>query len=120
MAADLFVERLAKIRARFAGNLPGKIDILDQTLPQISGEGEAVVAALAVAHRSVHEMCGTGPTVGFVATGHAARSVEQILIQSLRAKRGLTESEAAAVRERLNALRTTALQELQAAQAAHG
>jgi hypothetical protein len=115
MADDLFAERLAKIRTRFAGNLPGKIDNLDQALPQISGEGEAVVAALAVAHRSVHEMCGTGPTVGFVATGQAARSVEQILIQPLRAKRGLTDDEAAAVRERIDTLRAAASKELQAA-----
>jgi chemotaxis protein histidine kinase CheA len=114
MADDIFAERLAKIRARFAGNLPGKIDILDQALPQISGEGEAVVAALATAHRSVHEICGIGPTVGFVATGKAARSVEQILIQPLREKRGLTQVEVTTVRERLDVLRATARQEAQA------
>ena len=115
MAVDLFSERFVKIRARFAGSLPGKINGLDHALPQISGEGEAVVQALATAHRSVHEMCGTGPTVGFVATGQAARSVEQILIQPLREKRGLTDTEVTAVRRRLDALRAAARQEMQAA-----
>jgi HPt (histidine-containing phosphotransfer) domain-containing protein len=115
MADDLFAERLAKIRTRFAGNLPGKINSLDHALPQISGEGEAVVETLATVYRSVHEICGTGPTVGFVATGQTARSVEQILIQPLRAKRGLNDAKVAAVQERIVTLRAAARKEMQTA-----
>ena len=114
MAVDQFAERLAKIRTRFAANLPGKLDSIDDALPQISGEGPAVVEALTTAHRSVHELCGTAPTVGFIVTGQAARSVEQILIKSLRAKRGLTDTEIVSVRQELDALHIAARNELQA------
>jgi HPt (histidine-containing phosphotransfer) domain-containing protein len=113
MAIDQFTERLAKIRTRFAANLYRKIDSLDHALPQLSGEGDGVVEALATAHRSIHELCGMGPTVGFVATGRAARSVERILIQSVRAKRGMTAAEIASVRQELAALRDAARIELQ-------
>jgi hypothetical protein len=113
MAVDQFTERLEKIRIRFVANLSRKIDTLDNTLPELSGEGKAVIERLASAHRSVHELCGMGPTVGFVATGRAARAVERILIQPLRAKRGLTDSEAACVRHGLEVLRAAAQAEAQ-------
>ena len=110
---DQFTERLAKIRTRFAANLDRKIDTLDHALPQLSGNGAGVLEVLETAHRSVHEMCGIGPTVGFVATGQAARSVERILLLPLRAKRGLTDSEVANVRDGLSTLRTAAQAEIQ-------
>ena len=113
MAIDQFTERLAIIRTRFAANLNRKIETLDHALPQLSGKGTGVVEALASAHRSVHELCGMGPTVGFVATGQAARSVERILFTPLRAKRGLTDSEVASVRDGLGALRAAAQAEMQ-------
>lgn len=52
MATDVFAERLVRIRTRFAGNLPGKIDNLDLALPQISGEGETVVESHYPSQRS--------------------------------------------------------------------
>ncbi|HTS41111.1 MAG TPA: Hpt domain-containing protein [Xanthobacteraceae bacterium] len=113
MAEDLFTERLAKIRARFATNLPGRIDAIDRALPQLSGEGESVIATLATIHRSAHEMCGIAPTVGFAATGKAARCVERILLQPLRDKRGLSDNEIANVRHELAALRAAAQADLQ-------
>jgi chemotaxis protein histidine kinase CheA len=108
MVVDQFTERLEKIRSRFAANLDRKIETLDRSLAQLSGTEDGVVARLATVHRSVHELCGMGPTVGFVATGRAARAVERILIQSLRAKRGLTESEVAGVRQGIAELRAAA------------
>jgi len=69
----------------------------------------------ATIHRSDHEMCGTGPIVGFIATGQAARSIEKILIQPLRTKRGLTATEVAAVQERIVTLRADAHKDMQAA-----
>jgi hypothetical protein len=113
VAVDLFAERLGKIRTRFTANLLGKVDGLDKALLQISGDGPAVAEALATAHRGVHELCGIGPTIGFIATGQAARSVERILILALRAKRGLTVSETAGVRAGLGALRAAAQAEIQ-------
>jgi hypothetical protein len=108
MAVDPFTPRLEKIRARFAANLNQKIETLDSSLPQLCGQCDGIVERLAAAHRSVHELCGMGPTVGFVATGRAARTVERILLQPLKAKRGLTDSELANVRQGLAELRAAA------------
>lgn len=119
MATDQFTERLAKIRSRFAANLPGKIEKVECVLPQLSGDGAAVMTTLATAHRSVHELCGIGPTVGFPETGRAARCVERLLLQPLRAKRGLTEPEIASVRQELAALRTAFLNDLRRDQPSH-
>ncbi|HWP27013.1 MAG TPA: hypothetical protein VNL39_11775 [Xanthobacteraceae bacterium] len=108
MTVDLFNQRLNKVRARFAANVERKIETLDNTLPQLCGEGNSIIERLAAAHRSVHALCGVGPTIGFVATGRAARTVEQILRQSLKAKRGLTDLELASVRAGLVELRAAA------------
>ena len=113
MAEDAFTERLNKIRTRFATNLAGRFDAIDKALPQLSGEGETVIATLATVHRSAHELCGIAPTVGFAETGKAARIVERILLQPLRDKRGLNDSEIANVRQELAALRAAAKSELQ-------
>jgi len=111
--SDPFTERLALIRTRFASNLNRTIDSVDNSLPQLVGESEAVKAALATAHRSVHGLCGIGPTIGFVATGNAARIVERFLLQPLRAKRGLTEDEVMVIRKGLAELRNVAQAEMQ-------
>lgn len=111
--SDPFTERLALIRTRFASNLSRTIESVDSALPQLVGEGETVNAALATAHRSVHGLCGMGPTVGFVNTGKAARVVERILLQPLRAKRGLTQHEVTFVRKGLAELRNVAQAEIQ-------
>jgi Hpt domain len=113
VATDQFTERLAKIRTRFAANLPGKLEAFERAVPQLTGEGEAVMTTLATAHRSVHELCGIGPTVGFPETGRAARIVERTLLQPLRAKRGLNEPEIASIRQGLAALRTAFQTDLQ-------
>ncbi len=108
MADDVFAERLAKIRARFASKLTMRIESIDRALPNLMGEGESVLPTLSAAHRNAHEICGVAPTVGFAATGKAARCVERILLQPLRDKRGLSETELAGVRQELAALRAAA------------
>ena len=50
---------------------------------------------LARAHRRAHDLCGVGPTMGFVATGQAARTIEQVLLAALKADRALTADEVA-------------------------
>jgi hypothetical protein len=112
MSIDQYTECLAKIRSRFAAELSHKIDSLDHALPQLSGKDNSVIEALDAAHRGVLELCSTGPAVGFVATGKAARSVQQILYRSLRAKRGLSDSEVTSVLAGLGALRVAAQSEL--------
>lgn len=108
MTVNSFSQRLSKVRARFVANVERKIETLDHALPQLCGEGNSIIERLAAAHRSVHALCGVGPTIGFVATGHAARTVERILRQSLKAKRGLTDQELASVRVGLVELRAAA------------
>ena len=113
MADDVFAERLAKIRTRFASNLATRIDSIDSALPNLVGDGAAVFPTLSAVHRNAHEICGIAPTVGFAATGKAARCVERILLQPLRDKRGLNETEIAGVRQELAALRAAAQADVQ-------
>lgn len=112
MAVDQFDERLAQIRLRFVSRLEGKIDIVENAAAQFSICGVNRIEWLEAAHRTVHELCGIAPTLGFVATGRAARSVEQVLLQPLRARRELTVGEAADLRCGLDELRAAAGDEL--------
>jgi hypothetical protein len=113
MSADKFAERIAAIRVRFASKLATKIEETDAALPHLIGAGGDVVAAVAITYRRIHDLCGVGPTVGFVETGQAARSLDAILIGPFRAGRGLTDDEAARLKEGLDALRTAALIDIQ-------
>ena len=112
MAVDQFDERLAQIRLRFASQLEGKIAAVENAAAQFSSYGASRIELLETAHRTVHELCGVAPTLGFVATGRAARSVEQVLLQPLRARRKLTIGEAADLRCGLDELRAAAGGEL--------
>ncbi len=113
MADDVFAERLAKIRVRFASNLSTRIDSIDNALPNLVGDGAAVFSTLSAVHRNAHEICGIAPTIGFAMTGKAARCVERMLLQPLRDKRGLSETEIAGVRQELAALRIAAQTDVQ-------
>lgn len=112
MAVDQFGERLAQIRLRFASKLNSKIAAVENAASQFSSCGESMIESLETAHRTVHELCGVAPTLGFVATGRAARSVEQLLLQPLRDGRELTAKEAADLRCGLEQLRAAAGAEL--------
>jgi HPt (histidine-containing phosphotransfer) domain-containing protein len=112
MAVDPFDERLAQIRLRFASRLEGKIAAVEDAAAQFSSRGASLIESLETAHRTIHELCGVAPTLGFVAIGRAARSVEQVLLQPLRAQRELTAEEAADLRSGLDELRATAGAEL--------
>jgi chemotaxis protein histidine kinase CheA len=113
MTADVFAERLAKIRDRFVAALPTRIDESDAALPTLSGDGPASVEAVAETYRRLHGIAGTGATIGFAATGQAARAAEVVLIEAYRGQRALTASEAANLRPALVALRQAAQSELQ-------
>ena len=76
------------------------------------GEAEAR-DTLARVHRRAHDLCGIGPTMGFVATGQAARIVEQTLLTPLKAERALTGDELARLRGEISALRLAAQAETQ-------
>jgi hypothetical protein len=112
MTLDDYPLRVGKIRNRFSANLIRELDSLDDALPQITGGTSDAVEAIAAAYRRVLELCSTGPAVGFIATGDAARSVANVLSPSLHAKRALNEAEVASVRDGLRALRAAAKAEL--------
>ena len=113
MGGDPFTERLASVRKRFTAKLAGRLAEIDAALPEMTGEGGAVAAAVYTAHRQVHDLCGIGPTLGFNATGTAARACERILLEPSRGERGLTEQEMARLKEGLVALRAAAQNEIQ-------
>jgi chemotaxis protein histidine kinase CheA len=113
MTADIFAERLAKIRDRFVAALPSKIDESDAALPLVAGDGPANVEAVAETYRRLHGIAGTGPTIGFAATGAAAREAEAVLIEAYRGQRALTADEARLLGDALLALRRAAQGELQ-------
>src|SRR5262245_41582845 len=113
MAGDIFAERFAGVRKRFAARLPDRLDEIDAALPGLMGEGGEIAAAVHNAHRKVHDLCGIGPTLGFTATGQAARVCERILLQPFRGERGLTEQELARLKEGLVALRAAAANDIQ-------
>lgn len=115
MQPDLFAERLAKVRNRFASTLESKIDEACQALPELSGNAAAAVQKVADIYQQIHGVRGVGPTVGFPVTGKAARGAEDVLIPAFRAKRALTADEAEAFRDALQTLRAAATAELHSA-----
>ena len=113
MSGDDFAERLNGVRMRFAAKLPARLDDIDGSLSEITGEGPAVAAAVYATHRKVHDLCGIGPTLGFESIGRAARVCERVLLKPSRDQRGLTEQEMAHLKEGLVALRAAALTDIQ-------
>ncbi len=115
MGDDIFAERLVAVRKRFAAKLIGRIAEIDAGLPACAGKDGKVAAAGAVftAQLKVLDLCGNSPTLGFLATGRAARVCEGILLSPWRDKRGLSEQEMVALRKELAALRVAAESDLQ-------
>jgi chemotaxis protein histidine kinase CheA len=114
MPVDTFSQRLARVRQRFVSTLESKIEDTYADLPKLSSNGHGVTDTIAEAYRRVHGIVAVGPTVGFVATGKAARTVENVLLAPHQAARALVANEVDALKKALHALRQTAQQELQA------
>jgi chemotaxis protein histidine kinase CheA len=110
--SDPFAERMAQVRIRFAAKLNDRVASLDVALPGLVGEGTATLQALETAHRTAHDLCGVGPTIGFHETGKAARKIEQILLAAVRDGRGLSADEADAARAGIGMLRAAGLADL--------
>ena len=104
--SDLFAERFAAVRQRFAAKLSSRIDEIEATVPELDREGSK--ETLARAHRRAHDLCGVGPTMGFVETGRAARSIEQVLLAAVKAGRVLSADEVGHVRDGIALLRSAA------------
>jgi chemotaxis protein histidine kinase CheA len=102
--SDLFAERFAAVRERFAAKLDARIDEIEAAIPELGGAPDT----LARAHRRAHDLCGVGPTMGFVITGQAARAIEQIMLAAIKANRPLTADEVARVSDGVARLRSAA------------
>jgi hypothetical protein len=103
--SDLFVDRIAAVRRRFAAQIDSRIDGIEAGTLQV---GDDDLDSLARAHRHAHHLCGVGATLGFVGTGKVARSIEQILLAAVKAGRPLTDDEVPCVRAGISLLRSTA------------
>jgi hypothetical protein len=112
MHADLFEIRLARVRHRFATSLTSKIETAVVSANHMASSNDGVIKRISESYRSLHGMCGIGPTVGFAATGEAAHAAEVTLMQAYRESRGLTEREVLSLKKALEQLRVAAASEL--------
>ncbi|MCF8475418.1 MAG: Hpt domain-containing protein [Pseudolabrys sp.] len=112
MSADDFNERLARIRTRFAAALPTKIDNALTALPLMSEKSANAIDTIVIVHRTLHEMCGVAPTIGFPATGKAARDAETVLREPAKTKRHLRTDEITALIAGIDGLRSAAQTDL--------
>jgi chemotaxis protein histidine kinase CheA len=110
--SDLFADRMATLRQRFAAQLDCRIDGIEAAMLQLEDDDLDV---LQQAHRDAHHLCGVGATLGFVGTGSVARSIEQILLAAVGAGRALTDDEVPCLRAGISLLRSTASVELHSA-----
>jgi hypothetical protein len=113
MDESQFVDRIAKIRARFAAKLVDKIEATDTALQHLASEDSGAVDAVATAYRRFHDVCGIGSTIGFEATGRSARILDAILVGPFQEHRGLSGDELVKLKEGLEALRISARTEMQ-------
>jgi len=113
LEVDEFSKRLARIRARFATTLSAKVDDSFACLPKLADEDATAIETIVTVHRKLHEMCGIAPSIGFPATGQAARAAETVLREPAKSKRSLTAAEIAAFTAQLHGLRTATQSDLQ-------
>jgi HPt (histidine-containing phosphotransfer) domain-containing protein len=107
--SDLFAERIAAVRQRFADRLDGRIEVIASAMQQSGSEDG--LAALVLAHREAHGLCGVGATLGYVETGKVARSIEQMLLAAVKAGRMLADDEMLRLSDGIVLLRSTAIAE---------
>ena len=97
--------------------LEGKIDDAYAAVPKLSDIAPEAAATVAEGYRRIHGIVGIGPTVGFPATGRAARNVEDVLRGAYQDQRGLTADEILSFKKSIHVLREAATHELQSVSA---
>jgi hypothetical protein len=112
MYVDQFEARIARVRHRFATALESKIAQVFVLADGMVRDEDGHFELVSDCYRRLHGICGIGPTVGFAATGEAARAAESTLLQAMGEKRRPTEMEIVSLKEALVQLRTTAASEL--------
>lgn len=89
MYNDQFEVRLARVRHRFATTLESKVKDAVVAAESMADSHEGGTKQISDCYRDLHSICGIGPTVGFTATGEAARAAEGTLMQAPHENRGL-------------------------------
>jgi hypothetical protein len=112
MHVDQFEMRLARVRHRFATTLESKISDMVVSAEHMSDGDRRALESVLRSHQELHSLCGIGPTVGFVATGDAASTAKNALIQAYLEKRAPTEGEVLRLKKALAKLREVAAAEL--------
>ena len=112
MHADQFETRLAIVRHRFATTLESKIEDAVISANLMSDGGIGMNKQISKSYRTLHGICGIGPTVGFRATGEAAHLAEVALMPAQHESRGLTDREVLNLKKALEHLRVVAATEL--------
>jgi hypothetical protein len=112
MPADQFEARLARVRHRFATTLESKISNAAVSADKMTDGNGRVIDCVSESYRHLHNICGIGPTVGFIATGEAAHAAKAALVQAYLEKRGPTEGEVNNLKRGLAKLRLAAASEL--------
>ncbi len=113
MTADDFAAKVARVRERFASALPGKIADSFAALEKMANGDDNAIETVTTTYRQLHEMCGIAPTLGFEATGKAARLTQTAIREAAKAKRAATPAEISALKTELERLRAAASAELQ-------
>ena len=108
MADASFNDKFEQIRKRFAGRFDDAVAETTASLPLLDGEGQNAIQAVEAAYHRLHQMCGSGRTLGFSHLGHAAGAAEAILLDPFRERRALTSFEVGLLRQALDALRAAA------------
>lgn len=112
MQAEQHDRVLARVRHRFATTLESRIRDSIAAISPLPGDAPSAGKDIGDTYRRLHDIVAVGPTVGFPATGRAARAAEAIVLEAYHRKRGITDSEAASLRKALDALWATAQTEL--------
>jgi HPt (histidine-containing phosphotransfer) domain-containing protein len=111
MYADRFELCIARVRHRFATSLESKIQTAMAAADHMTRDDSGAVQYVN-SYRNLHSIFGVGASVGFAATGDAAREAEAALIQAYEQKRGLTEDEVLSLKSALARLQDVAGSEL--------
>lgn len=89
MTLDAYHAQLAEIRGRFAARIAMRV----ARLREIQGDLAQADAARDEMHRTLHDMAGTAPSLGFEALGAEARRLEMIVAGALKPSRLLNAGE---------------------------
>lgn len=112
MYADEFEARVARVRHRFATTLESKIQSTMISADHMARDDGRAIEHVSESYRRLHGICGVGATVGFTATGDAARAAEAALMPAYQQKRGPTQTEVLSLKNALEELRNVAASEL--------